>query len=268
MFRRQHRARTGISLIEVFIVLAVLIILGGLLWLALPRVQQAAAQTQCQNNLRQLGIAFHSCNDAMGQLPPIVGAYPKTARGHGTLFFHFLPYVEQDPIYKASIGDDGGFYIWNNRAFRNKINTFICPDDKSAPEDGLYKDWLATSNYVGSWLVFGEGGARIPAAFPDGTSNTIVFTERYQMCNGTPTAWGYPGLYYWSPMFAYYSQAKFQTTPSQQQCDPALAQSAHPFCIPVGMGDASVRMVDRTISPQTWWYACTPAGGEVLGPDW
>ena len=35
-----------------------------------------------------------------------------------------------------------------------------------------------------------------------------------------------------------------------------------------GLGDGSVRNLSSGISPTTWWYACTPNGGEVLGPDW
>jgi hypothetical protein len=117
--------------------------------------------------------------------------------------------------------------------------------------------------------VFGRKPfASIPQTFQDGTSLTIAFTERYQMCNDNRCAWGYPELYYWAPMFAYYSEGKFQVRPAADQCDPALPQSIHPEGIHVAMGDASVRNVSPTISPQTWWYACTPAGGETLGKDW
>ena len=52
-----------------------------------------------------------------------------------------------------------------------------------------------------------------------------MFAQRYQMCNDSPCGWGYASLYYWAPMFGYYSQAKFQNAPTQTECDPALAQS-------------------------------------------
>jgi hypothetical protein len=55
-----------------------------------------------------------------------------------------------------------------------------------------------------------------------------MLTERYQMCHDTPCAWGYPGIYYWAPMYAHYSQGRFQATPSQKDCDPALPQTPHP----------------------------------------
>jgi hypothetical protein len=68
-------------------------------------------------------------------------------------------------------------------------------------------------------------------------------------------------------MYAHYSAAKFQVTPAAVDCDPTLAQTPHPAGMIVGMADASARVLSNSISPQTWWYACTPAGGEILGPD-
>ena len=88
------------------------------------------------------------------------------------------------------------------------------------------------------------------------------------MCQGHPCAWGYSSLYYWAPMFAYYSQGKFQNMPAQEQCNPALAQSLDPAGILVGLGDGSTRLVSDNISPQTWGYACDPNDGQVFGPDW
>jgi prepilin-type N-terminal cleavage/methylation domain-containing protein/prepilin-type processing-associated H-X9-DG protein len=57
------------------------------------------------------------------------------------------------------------------------------------------------------------------------------------------------------------------TGPSSR-CDPTLANSPHVGGINVGMWDGSVRFLAQGISPTTWWWACTPQGGEVLGPDW
>ena len=51
-------------------------------------------------------------------------------------------------------------------------------------------------------------------------------------------------------------------------CNPALAQTPHGNGILVLLGDASTRSLSDGLSAQTWWHACTPRGGEVLGPDW
>jgi prepilin-type processing-associated H-X9-DG protein len=259
----------------VLIVLAVLAVLAGLLLMAVPRVRQAASSTQCHNNLRQLAIATINCADTnKGRIPPLVGPFPNP-ESLGTVFFHILPYIEANNIYQAAGDGKGNYSVWKGHTFSKEIKIYICPDDASRPENGLYKGWLATSSYAGNGLLFGDarsksmnGTSRFPASIPDGTSNTIFFTERYQMCNGTPCAWGYAGEYYWAPVFAFYSEAKFQTKPSQAACDPALAQSLHRDGINVCMADGSARIVTSTISPQTWWYACTPAGGEPLNADW
>jgi prepilin-type processing-associated H-X9-DG protein len=52
-------------------------------------------------------------------------------------------------------------------------------------------------------------------------------------------------------------------------CAPGYSPSTgHTGGIMVGMFDGSVRLVAQGTSPQTWWYAITPQGGDILGPDW
>ena len=62
--------------------------------------------------------------------------------------------------------------------------------------------------------------------------------------------------------------SKFQLSPTQSACDPTVASTAHQTVILTCLGDGSVRTVNAGVSGQTWWYAMTPNGGEVLGPDW
>ena len=83
-----------------------------------------------------------------------------------------------------------------------------------------------------------------------------------------PTGWGFHGANYSAPMFAYYSKSRFQLTPSAADCNPALPQTPHAAGIQAGLADGSVRIVTDVCSAQTWWYACTPNGGEILGADW
>src|SRR5262249_40017903 len=111
-----------------------------------------------------------------------------------------------------------------------------------------------------------EGKARYPASFTDGTSNTILFAERLQMCDGEPTAWAYDGASSWTPAFAFTSTGKFQGR--ARECDPSVPQSPPPGGINAGLADASVRFLSAAISGETWWAACPPAGGEMLGDDW
>ena len=60
----------------------------------------------------------------------------------------------------------------------------------------------------------------------------------------------------------------FQTVPSIRNCNPALAQTPHRSGMLVAMGDGSVRILAPGMSEATYWAAVTPAGGEILGPDW
>jgi prepilin-type processing-associated H-X9-DG protein len=140
--------------------------------------------------------------------------------------------------------------------------------DTRGGEKHLYNEWLGTSNYAANFLALGTAGARLPTSFPDGLSNTIAFTERYQICNDVPCGWGYSGGTEWAPVFAYTSLARFQVLPAPGQCNPALPQSLHSGVMIVGMADGSVRTVNLEVSPQTWYRATCPNDGMVLGNDW
>jgi hypothetical protein len=258
------KKQAGFALVELLVVLGLLMFLAGLLLPAVQKVREAADRARCTNNLKQICLAMHNCSDTyLGNLPGVVGTFPKNQKTYGTIHFHLLPFLEQAELYNRAKGA-----VWRMGAWSQPVELFLCPSDETAPANHQYKRWLATCNYVANWAAFGANGARFPASFTDGTSNTIVFAERYQICGQTPCAWGYPEIYYFAPMYAHYSQAKFQVTPSAGECDPALAQTPHPAGITAGIGDGSVRTISQSISPQTWWYACTPNGGEVLGPDW
>jgi type II secretory pathway pseudopilin PulG len=259
-------SRPGLTMIELLVILGILLFLLGFLVPVVQRVRSSATRTQSFNNLKQLALAMHATNDAYGKLPPVVGSFPVQNEKAGTLFFHILPFIEQANIYKEADGD-----VRKAGTYGLTIPLYLNPTDKSAPPEHRYKGWLATSSYAANWMVFGHvpgGTASLPRSFPDGTSNTMVYVERYQMCNGNPCAWGYSSLYYWAPMFAFYSKGKFQNVPTQDECNPALPQSTESAGIQVGMADGSARLVSQRVSPETWYNATDPADGNVLGQDW
>jgi prepilin-type N-terminal cleavage/methylation domain-containing protein len=123
--------RRGFTLIELLVVIAIIAILIGLLLPAVQKVREAAARMQCTNNLKQIGIAMHSCHDANGSFPFEDGPGGLVATCPPSLFVQILPYVEQDNLYRQmSAQGGGGLTNWignQGLADNTSIKTFLCP---------------------------------------------------------------------------------------------------------------------------------------------
>jgi prepilin-type N-terminal cleavage/methylation domain-containing protein len=112
MVRSLHR-RHGFTLVELLVVIAIIAILIGLLLPAVQKVREAAARSQCQNNLKQIALATHNYAGTFDSKLPAAYSAPVTqsliAGGASNLanpqsfFFTILPYIEQDNMYKAGM---------------------------------------------------------------------------------------------------------------------------------------------------------------------
>src|SRR5712692_9324952 len=139
MSRSGCRKRSAFTLIELLVVIAIIAILIALLVPAVQKVRAAAARTQCLNNLKQIGIACHSANDAYKRMPrfhvldyPTIGAFSpaKSPKFDGTVHFCLLPFLEQGNLMKKWDGKSASNQ-WNGA---NQIPTpivYVCPSDPS-----------------------------------------------------------------------------------------------------------------------------------------
>jgi type II secretory pathway pseudopilin PulG len=286
------RSRSGFSLIELLVAIAFTALLIGLLLAAVQQVRGAAARTKCCNNLKQIALACQSYDSVMGHLPPGIGySTPDLSRPYGNGLIHLLSHLEQANLYLLSDH-------WYDEPFCGQsIPVFLCEADPTIGQrisDNQSRQ-LAVSSYAGNAQVFCDvypnGQLRNTEwrtkleNITDGTSNTLLFAEKYGRCTNDTnrlggTCWAYSlvGTQYVVPLHpafavswdedSYGLASKFQVRPDPENCDPTRASTAHSAGIVVGLVDGHVRTIAPSISNATWWAACTPSAGDDLGADW
>ena len=212
---------------------------------------------------------------------------------YSSVFYFILPFMEEQAKQMLFVnGTTQGDQFSKNAA---GIKGMICPDEPADEEkDGLVTSGatvLGVASYAANVQAFGHACAttaewtkagspteiqarshrKIPNHFPDGTTKTILFGERYAYCpdyNGGRDAW--LGTYQvppYDPVFGtpyanrdvnnnvYPYKPKFelpQDAPALKNCDSDVLQTPHPGIMNVAMGDGSVRGISMSISQDTW----------------
>lgn len=129
--------RRGFTLIELLVVIAIIAILIALLVPAVQKVREAAARTQCQNNLKQIGLGAHNYHDTYKRLPPggaldrpPFGVNPSAGAYGSSWMVYLLPFIEQDNLFKKFKldGNSGWTHPTNPSFYKDQaIATYRCP---------------------------------------------------------------------------------------------------------------------------------------------
>ena len=203
------RPRSGFTLIELLVVIAIIAILIALLVPAVQKVREAAARTQCQNNLKQIALAavnYEGTNRVLppGYLGPLTPPYPNSGsigdQMVGTLAF-ILPYVEQDTVYKKMLNGMPTDYLSLTKSYgswwsfsptwgaaNTRIPTFICPSALETPTVGA----VFTTHYVNGGTLRLDGYVFSQASYPSlGKTNYLSAAGYFGSCQPP-----YEGMFY------------------------------------------------------------------------
>ena len=188
--RGAARRRAGFTLIELLVVIAIIAILVSLLLPAVQQAREAARKSQCQNNLKQLGLAMHNYHSTYNTFPAGragTGLFDTnlTNRGRGSWITSLLPYIDQTALWQQvsnplSERVDGSTQDppWNPLGpepyhnqyppWRVKIASLLCPSDP-APVTGL-----GDTNYSACW---GDNGRHNDFVGIQGNGNKRISQE-------------------------------------------------------------------------------------------
>jgi hypothetical protein len=204
-----------------------------------------AAAAKHTNNLKQIALAMHNYADSHGgQFPPAV-IYSKDGRPLYSWRVELLPYMEEIQLYQAFKKDEPWDSPANKRFLANLPAVYRLPGDMNTEGKTPYQVFVGPNT---PWADGGRTGPRMPAGFPDGTSNTILVVDAKKQ-----VPWSAPEDITLGPGMSPRS---------------LLGTMLSPGGFFAALADGTVRKVSLQISDQTLLNAINPKDGQPLGADW
>lgn len=296
-----QRDRSGLSLVEVIVILAVLMVMVALTLPALHAAQIFAKRTQCINHLKRIGLACHNYHAAWNSLPMSRTDTPDPKRGgHGighSSFTALLPYMEQTPVYNAYNFSLENWHTANATVTRTRISTYLCPDNKTGldpikaadiptldgkgyPGANLFASNHYGFNWGGGHKQFGDDFVQRKGTYLGLVMTVITAEGKKAGAQSVSFAGVTDGLAFtllaaekrngagWTVGGFAGSEFDVNTTPAYdgEALDAAqvFTGSFHPEGPNVLIADGSVRTLSPTIEKKVWYALMTRAGGEVI----
>jgi prepilin-type N-terminal cleavage/methylation domain-containing protein/prepilin-type processing-associated H-X9-DG protein len=251
-----HKSRRGFTLIELLVVIAIIAILISLLVPAVQKVRESAARTQCLNNIKQLGLAFHSYHDNYKKFPVAQTNNNSLAWSWGVLI---LPYIEQQNLYKTlnpNLATGQMAAASSSPKYTLPLPVFVCPSDPTEPTNPTYGNY-AKSNYLPSDQICVNTNAVKILNITDGTSNTLLLGERDMKNNLAGLYLGRHsnsnaaavGRAYWKINTKYSGSGRGASFNSSQDpnCTRHAWSSMHSGGANFGFSDGSVRFISSSV---------------------